>query len=87
MTQNRPAFDKTAASMIEDVRHRQRGRARPKPVAEMSLREIEAAVDAYERWLHKGQITVLLDYSGWMDGNRCHRRRLCLAVEEHRVGH
>lgn len=37
--------------------------AAPRPVEEMSEAEVQAAVKDYERWLHRGQITVLLDYA------------------------
>jgi hypothetical protein len=34
-----------------------------RPVEQMSEGEIQAAIHDYERWLHRGQITVLLDYT------------------------
>jgi hypothetical protein len=35
----------------------------PRPVEQMSEGEIQAAVNDYQRWLHRGQITIVLDYS------------------------
>lgn len=35
----------------------------PKPVEQMSAAELEAAVEAYETWVHEGDLKLLLDYS------------------------
>ena len=35
----------------------------PKPVEQMSAAELQEAVEAYEKWVHEGQIRLILDYS------------------------
>jgi hypothetical protein len=62
-TTTRPPHADTAAIADQRPATANAVEAAPRPVEQMSEGEIQAAIHDYEGWLHRGQITVRLDYT------------------------